>query len=256
MSNTDLNGVAISATIDPNASRTHCIKCYSEIPAQAPACKVCRAPQKPVRYCRICTEPMPTLSVRCGACQAFRGWRRIFPVSTTVLPMMVALCAVISNMFTAGSYLSDHESHTSFKVTSIDAKVLHLKVWNTGRKPSRLVGYRLRVFGQLMIDDATLDQADGDAVIQPGNSANVGVTVKELLRSRLGPGSEERHTKDEIKAQLADPTKPLMLQVEVDVEESGRLWSVNDQPFVVTKADKVSADRIKNFILGRIPDVG
>jgi hypothetical protein len=170
--------------------------------------------------------------------------------------MMVALCAVISNMFTAGSYLSDHESRTSFKVTSIDAKVLHLKVWNTGRKPSRLVGYRLRFFGQLMIEDSTLDQADGDAVIQPGSSMNVGVTVKELLRSRLRPGGEERHTKNDVKAQLREHKQPLMLQVEVDVEESGHLWNLTDQPFVVTKIDRVSADRVKDFILGRIPDVG
>lgn len=231
-----------------------CIACGYDLedPSQ---CGVCHSYQD-LKLCAVCKKAMPEKAERCNSCTAFQGPKKNLLFYAVAVTFISGIFTLISTGFTGLSYLVDRNSDTKFKATSNDTKVLHLKVWNTGRKPSRIVRYRLRFPRQLMLDDATLDQADGDAVIQPGNPVNVGVTVKEFVRS-LRPGSkDDRYTKEEIKALLSDPKQPLILQMEIDVEESGHLWNLSDHPFVVPKTDKVSADRVKDFILGRIPDVG
>ena len=240
---------------DASAAKKKCIACGNDIDRDATECPVCKFSHG-FTFCEICKKAMPETAERCNSCGAFQGLKKNLLFAAMVVTFISGIFSLISGGFTGLSYLVDRNSDTKFKVTSIDAKVLHLKVWNTGRKPSRIVGYRLRFSDESRLDDAKLVQVDGDAVINPGNPVNVGVTVNEFVR-HLRPGSkDEQYTKDEIREWLSDQKHPLILQVEADVEESGHLWNLSDHPFVVSKTDAVSAGLIREFILGRIPDVG
>jgi hypothetical protein len=172
-----------------------------------------------------------------------RKWRAAISLSSLTALVALYTQVVIPRM----------PSQTAFEVTSADSEFLRLKVWNTGHKPSRLISYRLRFPPQLMIEDARLDQVDGDTVIDPG-SASVALTVKELLRS-CKPGDKKRFLKRDIETLLRKRDSSLAVEVEVEIQESGHLLEMTPHPFIVPRKDKPAADLVKNFLLGRIPDV-
>jgi len=180
----------------------------------------------------------------------YRKWRALSQKwrATISLSSLTALVVLYTQVV-----VPRQPSQTSFKVTSADAKFLRLKVWNSGHKPSRLISYRLTFPGRLMIENARLDQTDGDSVIEPGSS-NVILTVKELLPS-CKPGRKNRFTKEDIESLLNRRDQTLLVKVEVEVQESGHLLELTAHPFNVQLQDEPPADLVKNFILGRIPDV-
>jgi len=239
---------------DTSPEEKPCIECAKLIPRRATLCTFCKSAQVGTP-CKTCQERIRYGSKRCNVCESYQDWRRHFSVSQAALALLIALFAVIANLFTAGSYLAGRESNTTFKVSSNDSKFLYLKVWNTGQKPSTLTGFRLKFSDHLPIENATLDLAADDAVIVPGNPIKIAVTVKELALTLLKVGGKERHGKPEVKALIDKQDQgPIMLTLEVDVEESGHLWNPTSRPFVATRKDTFSADRISKFILGRIPD--
>lgn len=249
----------MSATVPETAShkdateKKKCFGCGVEILRDAETCTVCLSVQAP-NFCVECRNRIPAKANLCTICKSFQPWWRIFPKVTAALPV-AAFLAMLSGIYSVATYLSDRNSDTRFMVASADANLLHLKVWNSGKKPSRLIRYRLKFSGNRMIEDAILDQAEGDAVIPFGVPVNVGLSVKELARS-VKPGSNERYTKDEIASSLSDDKSlAVTVEVEVDVEESGHLWQLISRPFVVPRSDPLQARSIKEFILGRIPDV-
>lgn len=245
--------VPAKAPVKTVYEKKKCVACDNEIPACEKVCPICRSPANGTE-CKNCWKRIPEGALFCTKCNEYQSKRKYLQASTTGFTLVLAFFAVFSGVFSAGTYVSDRNSDTKVMVTSADSKVLHLKVWNTGRKPSRLVDYRLKFPSELMVENTALDQAEGDAVIEPGRPVSVSLTVKELSRS-LKPGGKEHFTKDDIKSFLDKSGRLVTSQLEVDVEESGHLWQLSSQPFVIQRSDTLPTDRMKEFILGRIPDV-
>lgn len=244
----------MSTTVPAEPPRLrNCVACGADkIPLSVLECPVCRHSMTP-QLCVICGKAIPARAKICSVCKSYqRGWRVVSNLAAA-FPVM-AIIALGSALYTVGTYLYDRNSSTKFKVTSVDEKVVHLMVWNTGRKPSRLIAYRLSFLGQLPLEDTDLRQVEGDAVIESGKPGKVGLDVAELTRN-LKPGGKEHYTKDEIEALVSAHDSPRKLQIEVTVEESGHLWNLTDGPFNTMMVDKVPAGSLKMFILGRLPDV-
>ena len=230
-----------------------CVACDNEIARELKdTCPVCEKPPDGKR-CQTCQKRIPKDAKMCSICRAYQpGWRVVSNLAA-VLPV-AAIVALVSGIYSAGTYLNDRNSNTRFMVTSADATDLHLMVWNTGKKPSRLTRFQLRFFGQPGIEDATLYLDDGDAVIEPGNPVKVGLSIKQLSRSLKPRSTDEHFTKKEIESWLKNHGQA-MIEVEVEIEESGHLWNLTDHPFVQPQRDKLTAGQMSEFILGRIPDV-
>jgi len=182
------------------------------------------------RPCIVCGANLPANATKCNACQSFQDIRRHFAFPATVFSLLVAVVGVASAVFSAYFYVRDYHSQTAFKVTGSDRNVLYVKVWNTGRKPSKLLSYTLR-FGSLPIGDATLeiikpDQQEAKSVIMPGQPVKVGLWVPHELEL-YDSGTLRRYSKDEIRALLKDDrykTMPLTLVVNVEESNDSSDW--------------------------------
>ena len=95
----------------------------------------------------------------------------------TILSLVLASFAICNGVYLAASYLSDRDSYTRFKVTSANDDHVILKAWNTGRRPSTLVAYRV-ICDEWPAKEVTLDLSDKDKleamnVIAPGNPVKI-----------------------------------------------------------------------------------
>lgn len=236
-----------------------CKACDRAYPETKTVCPACRFPAPWNEPCVICKSPIPEGAKLCNECQSYQGrLRRHFPISGTALALLGSIITVfVTAVVPATSYLLNLESRTRFKVTSADNLALHLTVWNTGQKPSVLIGCRLN-FGKLPIEDVALLLADEKAakaksLIQHGDPVLVRATVEELnLRKR---GRRENYTREDIVRLLADnPDEPLTLNL--DVEESND--SADSWQFVLlgrdvhTRKDTFPVHTASQFILWRM----
>jgi uncharacterized protein YneF (UPF0154 family) len=180
--------------------------------------------------------------------------RRHLPFSSKMLAILVSVFTIIGGLFAAGTYLADRHSYTSFRVNGSDSKVIRATVWNSGSKPSSILVGHLKFPAELAIEDATLtldvDNDNKTSVVAPGKPMNVSLEVEELLRKI---NTSRQQTLEEIEGILHLPReKPLVVEVAIDVEESGHLWNLLPSPYVATRRVQIPAARIEEFILGRI----
>lgn len=249
----------MTATVPEKAAETapakkKCVACDNEIPADAITCPVCGLSSIGTD-CKNCGKRIPAGAAFCTKCNLYQNKRKHLHVFDTVFRLILAFFAVLSGVFSAAAYLYDRNSDTRFWVTNADANVVHLKVLNTGRKPSRLVGYRLKFIGPRLISDSTLYQVEGDNVIGIGAPVTVGLSLDELSRSRKLIDNKQRYLKTDVKNLLAKDGEIWLVRVEVDIEESGHFWEPFSSPFVVQRSDTVPATQLAKFIIGRLPDL-
>ena len=237
MSNSDSSdhptpdGTVTAATADPNArhAKTHCIRCDSDISAAAKICTSCKCIQKPARYCHICAEPMASDSVRCSACQAYRGWRRFLPASSTIA-LMTALVSVITSGVTAVNYMRDRDSHTSFIVADVSATAITISAWNTGNKPAALVSYLL------LLDDtplATLEPVAADA-------PKTAISAREKVTIVLKPSGFNGEAIALLSSNSPTASVPKTPTLLIEIEESNGTHRKLEAP--------LSRDRVRLFI--------
>jgi len=248
---------------------TPCFACGEAMPKSAKMCSKCKFPMGEVQQCVNCRRLIPYRASFCNECKSYQKLR-YFPVSATVIALFAAFIGVISAVIPAFSYFLERDSHTRFKVTSSDKDHIVLKAWNTGRKPSTLVGYRL-IFNKLpdkekMLDLSHTDKLEARNVIAPGAPVKIALTnlsPEMILERRRG----KQYAPSEIIELRKKPLSDLSMTLEIDVEESndagtGSFWplpvpgSLSEIGFwyflwprqVHTLSDTFQADRIQEFI--------
>ena len=198
---------------------------------------------------------MPRGAARCNECTSYQRWRRHVQFWAAFFLAIGGLFTLISGGWSAAVYVLDRYSDTRFKVTSSDNLRIYLRVWNTGRRPSTLVGYRLRFADApgkaLELDLSDKDQPEATNVISPGNP--VKVSLARSLASTIPAASRgKQYTEQELQTLLHDPKLPWVdrpLTLEVDVEESSDPWCPwNFFRSHHTRTDRFPAGRIRQFI--------
>jgi hypothetical protein len=197
---------------------------------------------------------MPDGAGRCNECSTYQGKRRHLPFIAAVALFVSSLYGLISGGCSGFSYLMDRNSDTKFKVTSSDEQRVYLRVWNTGRKPSTLVGFRL-VFDDMPGKEATLELSDKDQpeatnVIASGSPVKIGLSIP-MTESIPAAQRGKQYTDKERNSLLVSRWIDRPLTLEVDVEESddpccfGFAWRSHH-----TRSDRFPAVRISRFITG------
>jgi len=214
-----------------------CIICDSEITARNGICSACgfaRAAQQ----CVNCHKRIPAGARMCPICKAYkRSWRFLPELASTV--PIIAIIALVSGIYTAYTYLSDRNSHTVLKVTGADANMIYVKVWNTGRKPSTLLGYRLKFDEVAATKEVTLQPPIQDVTAQANNVIvpnEAPVTIK-LGLPRLSDLPDSQRTK-----QYSKEFRIIPMTLEIDVEESDNEGATRQ------RKDHFKADRIEQLM--------
>jgi hypothetical protein len=121
--------------------------------------------------------------------------------------------AVVGAVLSVWWFFADYRSHTEFKVARADMNFVYLKVWNTGRQPSALVGYRLR-FDKKSDKEVVLTLRNSDAessknVIASGAPVDIAIALSDW--KGLTPGDVR---------QLAGWDSTQRMTLFIDVQES------------------------------------
>ena len=230
---------------EPDALTKPCVVCFKRIPMGAQKCSECKSAQgKP---CNVCGERLLPSSKRCNACQAYQSrWPRLSTI-VSLSSLALGVIGVISAATSAWTYVHD-ESNTRFKLTGAGPEQIYVKAWNSGRKPSALVAFRL-VFDRLPGQETTLDLSPEDKlkaanVIAPG--AFVDLILRRPVENSLPVSLRaQQYRARQVQDLLHDPAtrdqEPLTLKI--DVEES------SDPPGTHrTYPDHFTAQRISDFI--------
>jgi len=235
----------------PPTSQRPCDWCGKEMDAEAKFCLNCKYAQG--RQCAICKAPMWQGAVRCNACGTYRKWRRIVNFSTAVPTLLLAvLGAVWTAVIPLLAYYNERNSHTSIKVTGSDENQIYVKVWNTGRKPSALIRYRLKF-------DRMTGSAEKEATLEPNDEQQRTQSVIEpkekpvtlaLSVPRLKDLLKTQYTPEEVAAHLANrgswSTIPVTLEIEVRESDDDPGTS---QPI----RDPIVAEQIARFLPRLMP---
>jgi len=86
---------------------------------------------------------MPAGALRCNECNTYKKYRRL-PIWTAFASTITGPLALITAIISLSVVFYEARSHTRFKMGTADDEFIHVKVWNTGKKPSALVRYRLQ----------------------------------------------------------------------------------------------------------------
>jgi len=201
--------------------------------------------------CESCGEPLLRGATFCSHCKLHQGWRRNVPIGATIVTLAFTIVGIVSGVMPALNYYFERNSETRFKVTSSNANRLYLKVWNTGRRPSTLVAYRL-LFDDLpnraiVLDLDTTTREAAMNVIAPGEPVKIGLT--RPLTTGSYSNQVDQFLADRIKSVIAgrlpeDIQMTLVLDVEESDDSSGESYH--------TRRDRFSASRIREFIEGSI----
>ena len=235
------------------APKRKCVACGYDL--EATPCPICQSTQL-MKLCDICKKAMPQEADRCNACSSYQGKRKHLPFLAAMALFVSSVFGLVSGGSSGVSYLIDQDSHTKFKVTSSDDKRLYLKVWNTGRKPSTLIGFRL-IFDQMpnkeaMLELSDVDQPDATNVIAPGPPVKIGLSIP--LESTIPASQRGKQYSDKERHDLlvASPRTERPLTLEVDVEESDDpccFWNLIPLRTHHARSDKFPAARISKFIV-------
>ncbi len=223
-----------------------CVVCDCEMLEGDEICTACEFGQA-ARQCVNCRKRIPADAKVCAICKAYQRWWRMLSEFASAVPI-IAIIALASGIYTASSYLSDRNSHTVLKVTGADQNMIYMNVWNTGRKPSALVGFRLK-FDQLSATkETTLQQPLKDVTEQASNvivpyAAPVTITLGLPRQSDLSNAQRaKQYSKDELSTLSNKELGKLAMTLEVDVEES------DDDNTAQQRRDHFKADRIEEFM--------
>jgi hypothetical protein len=228
-----------------------CKACGSVLQQGAKLCKECGSWQD--HQCDACKQWLPFDAKRCNACSTYLvGWFKRIPISQNILALIIALVAVISPAVTVLMYVLDRPSYTRIKVSGADDKRIYVKVWNTGKQPSRLLGYHLRLGGQFPIPDVELDLTDKDSkegknVVSSASPATIALTPTN--RDWLPrPDQPDGYTSEEFK-----PFEEREIALTIDVEESWgfpkwlrlpKSWNFSE------RSDEFPVRRLRAFLCG------
>jgi len=243
----------MTATPMPDKTKK-CVVCNSEIPANAEICPICRC-EPDGQQCDNCKKWMPLRAKFCNECKAYQSWRQYFNVGAIVLSLFGAFLGVSRTLHLAATYLSERDSHTKFKVTSADDRHVYLRVWNTGRKPSALVGYRLKFNGNPPLKDATLQLSDDDAakaknIVVSGRPAKIELTTSGTESLEILPNAgNEQNTKAKISTLLGSQTVLLEIDVEESDDPTAGFWHWIEPRKFHTRSEAFPIDRIKSFVV-------
>jgi hypothetical protein len=224
-----------------------CVACRNDLQDGTTVCLICKSPQT-LKLCNTCGKAVPGLALLCNDCKTFQHWwRKRVQLWSIQAAWLSAIFALISAGFAGLSYVNDHMSHTTIRVTSSTNDVIHLQVWNSGLRPSMLVGFRL-IFDDRPGKEVTLDlkdqnQAGSMMFIAAGQQTPVDV-------NRAMPRSERRYGDAELRELLCGPAwANRRVALQVDVQESIDPWCPWNlfRPYH-TRVDDVPAGRISDFI--------
>jgi hypothetical protein len=184
-------------------------------------------------------------AVRCNGCGSYHGWRRFINFSTTVPTLLTALIGIaVTAILPLMTYYRERNSHTVIKVSRCNENQIFVKVWNTGRRPSALIAYRLKFDRMPHAEnkETTLELAnDAESIIEPKEKA---VTIP-LSVPRIRDLLKEQYTIEEVNDYLGDRKKwaEIPVTVEIDVRES------NDDPGQTQPVrDPIVAQQIATFL--------
>jgi len=233
-----------------------CIACKSELAPEAQRCDVCRSKQK-LRLCLICRKAIPARAERCNECQSYQGrWRKRLQFWAAAFLAVSTIFTLISGGASGYSYVFDSFSHTRFKVTSSDDLRIYTRVWNTGRKPSTLVGFRLLFDGlpgkELPLVLSEHDQSEATNVVPGGAPVKIGLA--RVVNPPL-PAMRSKRTADDDAVQklFTGAWDDRHLTLEVKVEESIDPWCPwNFFRATHTRTDRFPAGRISEFVRGSL----
>src|SRR5947207_15004346 len=119
-----------------------CIACGRESEDVEQKCPDCGSVLKP-DICKTCGKAMPKDAKRCNECSTYRDSWRHLPIVAQIAQILGGVVLVGGAIVSVVFYFSDRDSHTHFLLASPDSTSVVIKVWNTGKKPSQLVGYHL-----------------------------------------------------------------------------------------------------------------
>jgi hypothetical protein len=234
-----------------------CAACGEEISNLAFPCKHCGE-----RFCVVCGHDIPPFAPYCKECKSYQsGVRRFFSLSNTTIAWVTAFFAVISTIVSAGSHILDRESETGFKVTGANDGSIHIRAWNSGRKPSTLLNYQLEIdktSPEVLEDKLILtpnsqnenqpaQQVEKRIIILQGRSRQIDLAAVKALTTTACTSSDDKSCIQRIRDQLNRRTFTLSIQV----QESGRWWKLWGPTPVDTKKDReVPGDVIEDFFIG------
>jgi hypothetical protein len=209
------------------------------------------------QLCVNCGKLIPTGAKACATCKAYQPWWRILP-NLAVFLQAVAIVTLAEGAVSAWNYVADRNSHTRFKVTSADENHIYLRVWNTGRQPSTLVGYHLHFDGKVPLKDSELDLAEDDrreanSVIAPGAPTKISLTTSNMESLRAPPILvPEQNTKEALGKRLSSQLVVLKIDVEESDDPAEGPWHWGAPRPFHTRCDTFRVDRIKPFILRNV----
>lgn len=219
-----------------------CVVCDSKIPRdEKKECPVCQSAPDGTR-CKNCQKRIPIDAKFCNTCKEYQNWRKNFAIWATVISVTGAFIGVSRSLYLAAAYLSDRQSHTNFKFVSANSDVIFVTVWNTGQRPSAILGGRLN-FGDIPIDDVELELPEIDTseaknvIPKEADRVMVALTIPPFQGLRNHGSS---YTKESIQQLLNRQRVTLYLNVE---ESDGDAASPHGT---------FTVDRIKTFIIKRM----
>jgi hypothetical protein len=248
----------------------HCKACFSDMPPGATKCKECQSLQTETKDCDLCGQLIPKSARRCNLCSAYQGGLQhlaLVASLASVVTLIGSIIAVFVAIEPIASYIHDLTSHTRFKLMRAtgdmargEPALLHLNVWNTGRKPSAIVGYRLKL-GTLPVDGLTFQDVqlerfpdDTNVIQQGGTPVPIRLRIRELTLIQRGTG--QPYAKDDLIELLKnEQVRKSRVILEVDVEESndpraGHYWNkIHPRPFH-KRSDTFPLENIATFIKG------
>jgi hypothetical protein len=152
--------------------------------------------------CWYCGEPIPSLTAtRCNKCTAYRrGWRKSLPLLST-MQMLAVLAALVSAIvafvpfaITQCTNVKTRNSHTAVEFAGVDARNdevrIYAHLWNTGRQPSTVSGYHLRLAPIHAADVNLLPVMDDNHEVRSVVPAAGEVTVPLLVRGVQGDAAK------------------------------------------------------------------
>jgi len=231
-----------------------CISCAEEIDASASKCPFCKIVQD-TKACTVCSRAIPKNASRCNACSSYqRPWQRIFTTSKEAFGWLTALFAVIGNLVLGIAYVLENQSSTSYAVVDANLENIYVDVWNTGKRSSRLVGYRLtfkdddRLIEKNTLALMPVDEAAGrrEQVAIIAESQTRRISMRPIARLKMRCSKYDNKCIEDIRKQLVQQT----LRLEITIEESGFLSYMGRAPSGRTQSKEVSGVLLKDFLTG------
>jgi hypothetical protein len=167
--------------MDEQQKQRLCKSCKSPLLPSAKLCTVCQSWQD--KPCVACKQRLPSGAKRCVDCGTHQKlWRRALP--DNIPGFLTALVAVGSALITAAFWYRDYDSTTSVLVTHLNTSTgkMLCYVWNTGRKPSRVMRSALK-FGSFPYKDGDFESGDPTkTIIQPAGAVLLELKLDRLTR--------------------------------------------------------------------------